>query len=136
MPFASKKYLWSIEYYAQFFEVTTAQVSHRCTNALFPRENFFDILNGNPDLYAPIWIATSVVTVLYFSSTIAGYLAAHVSHEPYSYQFSTLPSAATLIYGYTFCVPVICWGVLRWYKCEPSLLDTICLYGYSKAYKP
>lgn len=96
-------------------------------------KNFFETVNGQPDLYAPIWLATTVVTVLYFSSTVAGYLASHVSHQPYAYQFSTLTSAASLIYGYTFIVPLLAWGVLRWYQCEPSLLDIVSLYGYSNA---
>lgn len=96
-------------------------------------KNFFEIVNGQPDLYAPIWLATTVITVLYFSSTVAGYLASHVNHEPYAYQFSTLTSAATLLYGYTFLVPILAWGVLRWYQCEPSLLEILSLYGYSNA---
>ncbi|CCG81500.1 Putative uncharacterized protein [Taphrina deformans PYCC 5710] len=130
---ASKKYLWSIDYYSQFFNVSSDSVLDRLLNALFPMKNFFEIVNGQPDLYAPIWLATTVITVLYFASTVAGYLASHISHQPYAYQFSTLTSAATLIYGYTFITPVLAWGVLRWYQCEPSLLETVSLYGYSNA---
>ena len=130
---ASKKYLWSIDYYSQFFNVTSDSVTERLLNALFPMKNFFEIVNGRPDLYAPIWLATTVITVLYFSSTIAGYLASHINHQPYAYQFSTLTSAATLIYGYTFLTPFLAWGVLRWYQCEPSLLEILSLYGYSNA---
>jgi len=43
--------LWSIEYYAQFFDVDTKQVLDRCWAAIFPRTPFLDVLGGNPDLY-------------------------------------------------------------------------------------
>ncbi|ORY73896.1 Yip1 domain family [Protomyces lactucae-debilis] len=130
---SSKQFLWSTGYYAQFFDVTSDAVLARLLAAIFPRANFFDTIEGNPDLYAPVWLATTVITVLYFSSTVAGYLAAHVSHQPYAYSFSTLTSAATLIYGYTFITPVLSWLILLWYKCEPSLLEVLCLYGYANA---
>jgi hypothetical protein len=43
--------LWSIAYYAQFFDVDTKQVLERCWAAVFPRTPFLDVLGGNPDLY-------------------------------------------------------------------------------------
>jgi hypothetical protein len=43
--------LWSIEYYAQFFDVDTKQVLDRCWAAVFPKTPFLDVLGGNPDLY-------------------------------------------------------------------------------------
>ena|SRR5579859_692326 len=46
-----KRMLWSIEYYAQYFDVDTKQVLDRCWAAIFPRTPFLDVLGGNPDLY-------------------------------------------------------------------------------------
>src|SRR6202035_1435031 len=46
-----KRMLWSIEYYAQFFDVDTKQVLDRCWAAVFPKTPFLDVLGGNPDLY-------------------------------------------------------------------------------------
>ena len=43
--------LWSIEYYAQFFDVDTKQVLDRCWAVIFPKTPFLDVLGGNPDLY-------------------------------------------------------------------------------------
>lgn len=127
------KALWTFEYYQQFFDVDSETVKTRTLQALFPTHNFFETCDGNPDLYAPVWFSTTVITVLYFSSTVAGYLAAHNSGTPFAYQFSTLTIAATLIWSYTFLIPVAVWGLLRWYKCEPSILEILCLYGYSNA---
>lgn len=40
-----------MDFYAQFFDVDTNEVMRRCWAALFPRANFLDVLEGNPDLY-------------------------------------------------------------------------------------
>jgi len=40
-----------MEFYAQFFDVDTNEVLKRCWAALFPRANFLDVLDDNPDLY-------------------------------------------------------------------------------------
>ncbi|RYO75487.1 hypothetical protein DL766_002574 [Monosporascus sp. MC13-8B] len=62
---SSKRYLWSMSFYAQFFDVDTSSVLARCWAALYPRANFLDVLEGNPDLYGPFWIATTVVLILF-----------------------------------------------------------------------
>jgi hypothetical protein len=48
---SGKRFLWTLEFYAQFFDVDTNEVIKRCWAALFPRANFLDVLEGNPDLY-------------------------------------------------------------------------------------
>lgn len=47
----------------------------RCGAALYPRANFLDVLDGNPDLYGPFWIATTVVFILFVGGTVSQYLA-------------------------------------------------------------
>lgn len=103
----------------------------RCFGALIPLRNFLELVDGKPDLYGPFWIPTTVVLTLFFSSTVAGFIAAHISSETFSYDFNTLTIAASLMYSYAFGIPVVLWLVLKWYKCEPSLLECLCLYGYS-----
>ena len=41
-------------------DVDTTEVLRRCTATIYPRANFLDVLEGNPDLYGPFWIATTV----------------------------------------------------------------------------
>lgn len=84
-----KRYLWSIQFYAQFFDVDTSAVLQRCWAALFPRANFLDVLEGNPDLYGPFWIATTVVFILFLGGTISKYLAT-TGQEPFVYDFKLL----------------------------------------------
>jgi hypothetical protein len=128
---SSKRYLWSIAFYAQYFDVDTSSVLSRCWAALYPRANFLDVLEGNPDLYGPFWIATTVVLILFLGGTISQYLAS-TGQGPYAYDFQLLSGAAGLIYGYTLVVPIVLFGALRYFGSESAnLLECWALYGYS-----
>ncbi|KAI0799114.1 Yip1-domain-containing protein [Xylaria sp. FL0064] len=128
---SSKRYLWTLSFYAQFFDVDTNSVMARCWAALFPRANFLDVLEGNPDLYGPFWIATTVVLILFLGGTISQYLA-NKGAGPFAYDFELLSGAAGLIYGYTLVIPVVLYGALRYFGSESAnLLECWALYGYS-----
>lgn len=86
---SSKRFLWTLSFYAQFFDVDTNSVLARCWAAIYPRANFLDILEGNPDLYGPIWIATTVVFILFLGGTISKYLA-ETGSEHFVYDFRLL----------------------------------------------
>ncbi|MCJ1351748.1 MAG: hypothetical protein MMC33_001732 [Icmadophila ericetorum] len=127
----SKRFLWTLSFYAQFFDVDTTEVLRRCRTALFPRSNFLDVLDGNPDLYGPFWIATTVVFILFITGTISAYLASK-GQEDFEYDFTLLSGASGLIYGYTGLIPVGLWGVLKWFGSEEgNLLECWALYGYA-----
>ena len=104
---------------------------HRCVSSLYPRASFLDILDGNPDLYGPFWIATTVVFILFICGTISQYLSEnHDIH--FEYNFRLLSGAAGLIYGYTGLVPVGLWALLRWFGAESAtLVECWALYGYA-----
>lgn len=93
---SSKRFLWTFSFYAQFFDVDTSSVLSRCWAALFPRANFLDVLEGNPDLYGPFWIATTVVFILFLGGTISQYLAASEG-EPFVYDFRLLSGMLFLV---------------------------------------
>jgi hypothetical protein len=78
----------------------------------------------------PFWISSTTIIILFFSSTLAGYLAALHTDSKYYYDFTLLTAAAGLMYGYAGVIPTILWGAMKWYGCEPSLLEILCLYGY------
>lgn len=86
---SSKRLLWTISFYSQFFDVDTSAVLSRCWAALFPRANFLDVLEGNPDLYGPFWIATTVVLILFLGGTISQYLST-TDKAPFAYDFKLL----------------------------------------------
>lgn len=127
----SKRFLWTISFYAQYFDVDTSAVLQRCWAALYPRANFLDVLEGNPDLYGPFWIATTVVLILFLGGTISQYLA-EKGDVPFAYDFKLLSGAAGLIYGYTLFVPVALFLALRYFGSESAnLLECWALYGYA-----
>ncbi|KAK4083206.1 hypothetical protein Purlil1_10898 [Purpureocillium lilacinum] len=128
---SSKRFLWSMSFYAQFFDVDTSAVLSRCWAALYPRANFLDVLEGNPDLYGPFWIATTVVLILFLGGTISQYLST-TGGTPFAYDFRLLSGAAGLIYGYTLFIPVALFLALRYFGSESAnLLECWALYGYS-----
>ncbi|RDA95172.1 hypothetical protein CP533_1934 [Ophiocordyceps camponoti-saundersi (nom. inval.)] len=130
-PPSSKRFLWTLSFYAQFFDVDTSAVLSRCWASLFPRANFLDVLEGNPDLYGPFWIATTVVLILFLGGTISQYLSTTRS-TPFAYDFRLLSGAAGLIYGYTLFLPILLFLALRYFGSESAnLLECWALYGYS-----
>lgn len=127
----SKRFLWSISFYAQFFDVDTSAVLSRCWAALYPRANFLDVLEGNPDLYGPFWIATTVVLILFLGGTISQSLSQDGS-APFAYDFRLLSGAAGLVYGYTLFIPIALFLALRYFGSESAmLLECWALYGYA-----
>jgi protein YIPF1/2 len=86
---SGKRFLWTLSYYAQFFDVDTSSVLSRCWAALYPRANFLDVLEGNPDLYGPFWIATTVVLILFLGGTISDYRSNNGGAE-FAYDFGLL----------------------------------------------
>ncbi|KAF3052344.1 hypothetical protein E8E11_010353 [Didymella keratinophila] len=91
-----KHLLWTLSFYAQAFDVDTNEVFRRCTATIYPRANFLDVLEGNPDLYGPVWIATTVVVILFLTGTINQYLA-HQGKDHFAYDFKLLS-----VLNYTF----------------------------------
>jgi hypothetical protein len=78
-----------------------------------------------------VWIATTVVVILFLTGTINQYLA-QKGVGKFEYDFKLLSGAAGLVYGYTAAVPVGLWAVLKWYGSESAnLLECACLYGYA-----
>ena len=120
----------------------------RCAAALYPRRPFLDVLDGNPDLYGPFWIAATVCFILFLAGYVSQRLAARGAGDVPPYDFRLLSGAAGIIYGYTAVVPLALWGALRWFAgragaagafgAEPgpsttaaSMLECWALYGYA-----
>ncbi|KAJ5219179.1 uncharacterized protein N7498_001278 [Penicillium cinerascens] len=122
---------WSLHYYERFFDVDTNEVMRRCVAVVYPRSNFLDVLEGNADLYGPVWIATTVVVILFLTGTISQWLSNN-DDQHFEYDFTLLSGAAGLIYGYTGILPIALWGALRWFGSSTAdLIECWALYGYS-----
>ncbi|KAF9582003.1 hypothetical protein BGW38_000785 [Lunasporangiospora selenospora] len=139
--------IWSLAFYAKFFDVDTTQVQcaliypgprlghtlvlERCFASVIPKDNFLDVMGGNPDLYGPFWISTTVIFVLFVTSSIVDSIYAYMNGAAYSYDFFAMTFAFGAIYTYVFLVPLIVWGATKYYGCQPDLLEMLALYGYA-----
>jgi len=131
-------HIWNLQYYAPLFNVETKQVLQRIVRSMMPfKFSFIDTISSNPDFYGPFWIATTLVFILAAAGNLYSYFT---EPEPtgsegglsrWTYNLSLVTVGAATIYGYTLVVPLVLWGVLKYLKVPISLLETICIYGYS-----
>ena len=147
--------VFSINYYAQYFDIDTIHVMRRCLIALnpFTSAKFFasfaegDEITGNmngtgsamfempPDLYGPFWISTTVVFAVFLSSSITGVFLAAYKGKHYEYDFDLLNAAAFIMFIYTFVWPPVLWVitsyVLKMNPTNATIFQFLCLFGYS-----
>lgn len=130
---------WQFSYYQSFFDIDTEHVVQRIMWSMVPlpgRATFLDRqIRPKPDMYGPFWIATTLVFSTAICANIANYLTNAGRDSKWTYDFHKVSLAATAIYSYTFLLPVLLWG-LMWYRQSSnrySLLEILCVYGYSLA---
>ncbi|KAI9145314.1 hypothetical protein BKA69DRAFT_1050610 [Paraphysoderma sedebokerense] len=128
---ATAKPFWTIEHYAQYFDVDTDQVLKRMMFSFIPNDAFLNTISGNPDLYGPFWISTTIVFLLFVTSSLALSISAYLSSKDYSYDFTVLPLAASSVYSYTFGLPLILWGICKYYSKSVKIMELWNVYGYS-----
>jgi len=134
-PETPKNYrIWNIEYYQFLFNVDTTQVLHRLFKSVIPfPPRFFEIARANPDLYGPFWIATTLVFIMAATGNVATYFNAikHGQPEVWFFDADKLSIAAGTIYGYLTLIPLALWGINRYFKIGLTLMEILCIYGYS-----
>lgn len=137
---ASAPSFWKFSYYQSLFDVTTNDVLRRLLWSAVPQFSSPSYLEKhirpNPDLYGPIWVSLTLVVTTSVSSNVASYLeTAGQSKDFWHTDYTRVSFASTAIMVYMFLVPLVLWAVLKYRKVESrySLLETLCLYGYSLA---
>ncbi|XP_066967550.1 protein YIPF1-like isoform X3 [Macrobrachium rosenbergii] len=130
---------WTFEFYQQFFDVESKQVGDRILWSMVPKPGVSYLqsyIRPNPDLYGPFWICMTLT----FTTAITGNLANYLGTRPeesyvWRYDFHKVTLAATAIFSYAWLVPLAMWGVLVWRgsRAKISLLELLCIYGYSLA---
>jgi hypothetical protein len=122
-------HIWNIEYYSCYFNVDTTEVGLRMLRSVVPFSvNFFSSIENNPDLYGPFWIATTLIFVIAAAGNFADWLH---DRDNFHYHFEAVSFAAGAIYGYVVIVPLLLWLAFRWLSVRVSLLQNLCIYGYS-----
>jgi hypothetical protein len=87
---------------------------------------------GNPDLYGPFWVPTTVIFCLFAGSTIAESIAQTWSGKKYNaMDIKSLSFAAGTVYSYVLALPAIIYFTAKYYKANSILLfDLINIYGF------
>lgn len=137
--------IFSLKFYAQYFDIDTRDVLRRtilALNPFTPGQVFLFHTDENPDpsqpdLYGPFWITSSVIFFLFFASSVTGLIISSlITQKPFEYRFDLLTGAASLLYSYTFIWPPILWFVSRYQglltqQPNASMVSFVSLYGYS-----
>lgn len=137
--------IFSLKFYATYFDVDTIDVLRRsllALNPFTPQQVFLFHTDDNPDpaqpdLYGPFWITSSVIFFLFFASSVTGLIISSlVKHTTYEYRFDLLTGAASMLYSYTFIWPPILWAVTRYLgllsdQPNATFIGFVSLYGYS-----
>ncbi|KAM9997843.1 hypothetical protein ACTFIY_007502 [Dictyostelium cf. discoideum] len=127
-----KKYsFYEVPYYRFLFNVDTKEVGLRLVRSMLPiKFSFFNLIRENPDLYGPFWVLTSLVFIVAVTSNLNEYF--HTSdHDNWEVDIQKIVYSAITIYGYSFVIPLILWGIFKWMNLGLRLLDMLCIYGYT-----
>jgi len=125
---------FALEAYSAWFDIDTMTVLERCWKTMYPIEDYVEVvLNGQPDLYGPFWVPTTLIFTLFLSSSLSSSIAAYLAEQPYSYDFTRLSVAVSIVYGYALAFPVLLWAVMRyWAKIDArSCVEIVSVYGYA-----
>eukprot|EP01134_Creolimax_fragrantissima_P005954 CFRG5954T1 len=126
--------IWTLAYYSKYFDVDVATVSSRILLSVNPtKKDFLNTTAGNPDLYGPFWVTTTLIVCMAITGNLATVLSPHEEKGyKYEYDFTKLTFAASLMYGYITIFPLLIWAFVNFYvKQSCVLLELVCLFGYS-----
>ncbi|KAA1103313.1 hypothetical protein PGT21_014030 [Puccinia graminis f. sp. tritici] len=124
---------FSIDAYSPYFDVETKTVLERCWRTMYPKDDYVEVvLAGQPDLYGPFWLPTTLIFILFFASSLSGALTSYLHSQSYDYDFSKLSMAVGLVYVYALALPACIWAAMRyWAGVEGRTIpEIINLYGY------
>jgi hypothetical protein len=127
----------SVEYYRPYFDVDSEDVSSRLRRALVPlHADWFEHVGKRPDLYGPLWICATLVFLIAATSNFGSYLKHDAGGDkPWQHDFSVLSLGAAIVFGFAGVSPLVAWGSLHYMGVggaqEVSLVELVCLYGYS-----
>lgn len=107
----------------------------RCYTTLLPfSPSYLATLSSGSDLYGPFWVSTTLILALFLSSSLAASISKYLSAPgaEYDYNFGLLGLAATIVYAYSFGVPVALWLALRYLGVgEWGIVDALGVWGYA-----
>jgi len=127
---------WNVRYYQPYFNVDTSDVAARVRMAVMPfaGKTIFD-LNPDADLYGPFWTCATLVLTVFVVSNLSSFIShdGGVTKRQWEYDFETLVSGGSVIFGYVGGVGALMWAALQYLAedAHAKLVDMWCIYGYS-----
>ena len=118
---------WQLKYYMPYFDVDSSTVFRRLYRALLPFRTDSLFEDSMPDLYAPFWIATTLILLFSISGSITGISSAH----PWVDSCYKLVEGACFIYGYLVGVPLVLYCTLNNSGNDTGFIEVISIFGYS-----
>lgn len=127
--------VYSIKRYRGYFNVGTGDVLYRILRSVlyFFKGDFLDHIGGNPDLYGPFWIASTLIFISAAAGNTASYIAHHKTEDQkgWYYDVDKVGGSMGLFYGYVGIIGFFCFAVLKYFKSSASLAMIWCIYGYA-----
>ncbi|GAA6037417.1 hypothetical protein JCM8097_008560 [Rhodosporidiobolus ruineniae] len=124
----------NLDFYSGWFDVDTITVLTRCYKTLLPREDYVtEVLAGVPDLYGPFWVPTTLIFSLFLTSSLSTSISAYLAGQSYTYDFTRLGAATSVVYTYCLGLPILIWAAIKYWAgaSERSPVEIISVYGYS-----
>ncbi|TXT12956.1 hypothetical protein VHUM_01357 [Vanrija humicola] len=124
---------FNLAYYAVYFDVDTQMILKRVGMSLVPRGGFIaDACDGQVDLYGPFWTLTTLILLLYTTSTLTSSLQQYMAGQPVVSNLPLLSTATTLVYLYGLALPAALWALTRWLGVGSwGPAEALGVYGYA-----
>ena len=125
----------SLAFYKPYFDVDTEDIVERLRTVAIPereleKNTFMSLMGERPDMYGPFWICTTLVFSMAVASNLSNWWEFKGQTNMWTYDFSKIVSAASLIFGYQALMPVAVWFALRYMGVQVAVVQTLTLYGY------
>ncbi|KAL0208227.1 hypothetical protein P9112_010814 [Eukaryota sp. TZLM1-RC] len=125
---------YKLSRYRFLFDVDTVDVAKRMGEALIPFKatSFIPNLNGNPDLYGPFWIVTTLILIFGMAGNLKDLWNAVIYYEEFEFSLGLVGTVASFLYIYYGVTPLVFWALYAWMApVSPKLRELYCIYGYS-----
>lgn len=120
-----------VDYYQQYFDVTTHDVLQRLLFSLIPfNDKLVQVIGESPDMYGPFWLYTTLIFLLAFSENLHNYI--RLGYDRFEYDFENVPHSFFTVYGVGFGVPLAISFTMKYIaSTELKFREVTCIYGYS-----
>ncbi|WVR08718.1 hypothetical protein IAU60_005776 [Kwoniella sp. DSM 27419] len=124
---------FNLAYYQTYFDVDSNLVLKRVGLAMIPRPGFIaEVCDGQIDLYGPFWTLTTLILVLYITSTLLSSITQYLSSSHASSNLPLLSTAISLVYFYGLGLPTLLWATTKWLGVgEWGVIEALGIYGYA-----